>query len=280
MRLQSLRNLTRPYAYWLGRSAVELSRLSGRTGRLPDFFILGAQKAGTTTLYDVLCQHPEIHPARTKELAYFDRYHGRGLGWYKANFPSDGGLTGEATPDYLFDPDARARIVETLPKAKFIVLLRNPVDRAISQYFHAKRLGYETLSFEEALRQEAYRTLEHGKRFAGNPIEGRRYFHAYSYFARGDYATQLDAWFKAVGHDRFYVEFSDRFFAEPDSVAREIFSFLGLREDVELDVRPRNIGRYTSKVSSEVYNALSASYAPTYERLADILNRPVPWASS
>jgi len=274
---QWIRNLVRPIGYLADRTFVDVRRAFGKQGKLPDFLMLGVQKAGTTTLYDVLCQHPEIHEARTKELAFFDRYHGRGVGWYAANFPDEPGLTGEATPDYLFDPAARERIVAALPAAKFVVLLRNPVDRAISQYFHAKRLGYERMSLEDALAQEEQRTGPDGQRFAGNPIEGRRFFHAYSYFARGDYACQLKAWFETVGRHRFHVEFSDRFFAEPDAVAREVFKFLGVTQDVELEVRPRNIGRYTSQVSEVTYAALVERYRPVNEKLVGLLGRPIPW---
>lgn len=274
---QGLRNTLRPFIYFAQRELLNLKAAQGDGIKKPDFLILGAQKAGTTTLYDVLCQHPFISAARTKEIAFFDRYYGRGVSWYSANFSARHGLTGEATPDYIFDPVAQERILELLPDAKFIVLLRNPIDRAISQYFHARRLGYEHLSFEEALEQEAERIGSQGHRFAGNPIEGRRYYHAYSYLARGDYASQLERWFDAAGRDRFYIEFSDRFFQEPAEVSQEIFEFLGLESGVELVVRPKNVGRYTTKVSQESYNFLEEHFRPHNERLAALLGSQIPW---
>ncbi len=113
-------------------------RLTSGSRRLPDFIILGAQRAGTSSLYYYLSQHPQILPAVRKELHFFDDHYRRGLGWYRSQFPTRGArgtITGEATPYYLSHPHAPARIQRLLPQARLIVLLRNPVERAISHYF-------------------------------------------------------------------------------------------------------------------------------------------------
>src|SRR5690348_836405 len=136
---------------------------------LPDFLVIGAQRGGTTSLYQYLQVHPFIEPATTKEVHFFDRRFHKGLAWYRGHFPTAlekyraehlrGGmfLTGEATPSYLFLPYIPKRVVRVLPHARFIVLLRNPVERAYSHYRHAVELGHEHLAFEEAIKNQAAR---------------------------------------------------------------------------------------------------------------------------
>ncbi len=109
----------------------------GITGRRPDFLIIGAQKAGTTSLYNQLTRHPDVARCLGQEVHYFDRHMHRSPAWYFAHFrprlfASDGVVTGESTPYYLFHPRAAERVAELLPDVKLIVLLRDPVARDIS----------------------------------------------------------------------------------------------------------------------------------------------------
>ena len=121
----------------------------GATGFLhvkPDFYIIGFAKCGTTSLFEYLISHPNIHPPKGKEIDFFDRLYSRGINWYKVGFPftiqkfiekvffRKKFLTGEATPRYIEHPHAINRIKQTTPNAKFIILLRNPIDRAFSQH--------------------------------------------------------------------------------------------------------------------------------------------------
>jgi len=111
---------------------------------------VGAQKAGTSSLYSYMVQHPQVLPAARKEIHYFDRHYDKGLRWYRRHFPlrarlSSERLSGEASPYYLFHPHAPRRIAETLPDARILMLLRNPANRAISHYFHEARVGREKL---------------------------------------------------------------------------------------------------------------------------------------
>ncbi len=113
---------------------------------LPDFVVIGAQRSGTTSLYNNLVEHPQIASCIRKEVHYFDAYFERGSYWYRGHFPRAAELrrlarrhgapvlTGEATPMYLFDPPCRRRLAELVPDAKLLVLLRDPVAREYSQY--------------------------------------------------------------------------------------------------------------------------------------------------
>src|SRR5436189_26280 len=122
---------------------------------LPDFLILGAQKAGTTALYAYLRWHPQVTGPSFKEVSFFDRHYARGERWYRAHLPvRRRAVVGEASPSYLFHPLAPERVARMLPEARLIALLRNPVDRAFSHYQHEVALGREQLSFEDALAGE------------------------------------------------------------------------------------------------------------------------------
>src|SRR5262245_13817921 len=105
----------------------------------PSFFMIGAARCGTTTFYNLLTWHPDVAPAARKESAYFDiRFHAHDDAWYRSLFPLalprpfGAAATGEATPSYLLDPRAPARLASRYPHARLIVLLRDPAVRAYS----------------------------------------------------------------------------------------------------------------------------------------------------
>ncbi len=155
---------------------------------LPDFVIIGAQKSGTTSLYDFVIRHPEIAPALKKEMHYFSINYKFGEQWYRSNFPTNLSrryftkktgqklLSGEASPSYLFYPTVPSRMKKVLPDVKLIVILRNPVDRAYSQYHHSRRKGRETLSFEKAIELEEERRVEIMKQMSTDPDLVHRYY--------------------------------------------------------------------------------------------------------
>lgn len=127
---------------------------------LPNFLVIGAQRAGTSLLHQILSSHPEIYvPHQRKEIHYFDRYYDRGLSWYSSYFPSREaaatyGAIGEATPDYLAWPEAAPRIAATLPGSRLVAILRNPVDRAYSWYQYCRRNNNERRDIKTFMRQD------------------------------------------------------------------------------------------------------------------------------
>src|SRR5947209_2592633 len=113
---------------------------------MPGFLIIGAQRCGTTSLYDDLVKHPSIATASQKEIHFFDLNFQKGIDWYQAQFPGlgqKGFITGEASPYYIFHPLAPKRILAAAPEIKLIVMLRNPVNRAYSHYQHEIKIGAE-----------------------------------------------------------------------------------------------------------------------------------------
>ena len=191
---------------------------------LPNFVIAGVQKAGTSTLAATLRTHRNIFMARPKELHFFDRHFDRGLEWYAEQFPVKRmhKVVGEATPSYLFEPSIRERMHQTLPEARIIVSLREPVSRAYSHYWHQRRKGNEhTESFEEALEREAERRAAEDVRL--------RVRHAY--LARGFYLEQLQALTDLYGRDRVHVLLFEDLLEDRIPTLRRILGFLGLDED-------------------------------------------------
>ena len=196
---------------------------------LPDFLILGAQKAGTTALYAYLRWHPAITGPSWKEVSFFDRHYGRGVRWYRGHFPlrPRGRLVGEASPGYLFHPLAPERVRETVPGARLIVLLRDPVDRALSHYHHEVGLGRERLSFEDALAAEEERTRGEEERMVREPSYFSHPWWDYTYVARGRYAEQLERWFAVFGREQLLVVASEELAADPQAAYGRVLAFLG-----------------------------------------------------
>lgn len=185
-------------------------------GQLPDLVVIGAPKAGTTSLARWLSGHPDVRMSATKELEFFDRYFARGVGWYRDQLPSGGPGTvvAEATPTYLGHPLAPARAAATLPSARYVAILREPVGRAWSNYWFFCQLGVERRSWEAALRAE---------RRGQGPVD---------YLTRGRYAEQLARWDAVVDRDRLLVLLFDDLVADPAGVFAQVCRFAGVRDDV------------------------------------------------
>ena len=175
---------------------MELTLRSRDARALPDAMIIGAMKSGTSSLHYYLTQHPQVIAPLRKEVHYFDLNLARGESWYRANFGREGqgGLNIDSSPYYLFHPQVPQRAHALVPGAKLVVLLRDPVRRAYSHYWHERDKGREPLSFEDAIAAEPDRVERDHERLARGEIvrsEAHQYF---SYLARGRYAEQLERW--------------------------------------------------------------------------------------
>lgn len=264
------------------RQARELARrVSAPWRALPAFVVIGAMKAGTTSLYAYLSDHPQVVPALRKEVHYFDVQHRRGEGWYRSMFPlraqlRGGRVTGEASPYYLRHPSAPARCATLLPQARLLVLLRDPVERALSHWQHAHRLGHETLPFGPALAAE--RRRETGEL----PCDEATVRHL-SYVGRGRYDEQLQAWLRHYPREQLLVCTSEQLFTEPARTYREVLAFLGLDPDHTPPFRAYNSGASTSGASGglaidpEVRADLEQTFAGPTRRLAELLGWQDPW---
>jgi hypothetical protein len=255
-----------------------------QAGGLPDFIIIGAQKGGTTFLYNLLRRHPQFKPAVRKEIHFFDtpRFR-RGLDWYRSHFPqqqqSNGQreITGEASPYYLFYPHAARRVAETIPQTKLIALLRNPVDRAYSDYQHTFRQGNETLAFSEALELEEERLRGEREKIVADETYRSLNYRRYSYISRGIYVDQLEEWYKHFDREQLLILKSEDFFARPSDTLELVLPFLDLSErDFALEGK-RNEGGYSDPMDPDTRRWLQDFYEPHNRRLYEYLGRDFDW---
>jgi hypothetical protein len=214
-------------------------------GKIPNAIILGGMRCGTTSLWNYLIQHPLVRGSRVKELNYFCGQFGKGKNWYKANFTPTRHerIYIEASPCYLFHPLAPSRAAGTVPKAKLIALLREPVDRAYSHYNQNLQLGLETLSFEEALRREdECRDAWKAGVVAGQVNDGHHH-QTFSYIGKSLYAEQLGAWLKHYPREQILIIRSEDLYARTQQVLDEVTEFLALDRFTFTDLTVRN-GRH------------------------------------
>lgn len=197
------------------------------------FVIGGVQKAGTTALARYLDAHPLVQLPLRKEAHVFDSADFDDA-WsveqidqrYRTRMPAarDEAIAGDATPSYLFDADAVARIARYNPAMRWIVLLRDPVERALSHYYMERRRGRERWPLWPALLLERWRLRRGGAGMA--TASPRRTF---SYRARGDYAQQLDRLYARFPREHVLLLTSDELSATPAQCLQRVHAFLGLQ---------------------------------------------------
>jgi len=244
---------------------------------LPDFLIIGAQKAGTTALYAYLRRHPNVTGPPWKEVSFFDRHYRRGEAWYRGNFPiKRHALVGEASPSYLFHPLVPERVATLVPHARLIVLLRDPVDRALSHYHHEVALGREELPFEDALAREEERTRGEVERMLQDPAYFSETWWNYTYVARGRYAEQLERWLAFFPREQLLVLASDELSDEPEETYARVLEFLGAAPH-ELDAFPRVFERDYPEMKPETRRMLADTFAEPNRRLYELLGRELAW---
>jgi hypothetical protein len=267
-------------------ASMAIRRLSAGFRCLPNAIIVGAQKSGTSSLFSYLTQHPEIRGSFRKEVHFFDGglvsgidNFKKGKHWYRAHFPLENATSEariiEATPSYLFVPCVPARIFQQLPEVKLIVVLRDPVERAISHFFHEVRAGREKRPIMSALVEEddllapIWRSGEYKS----------REFLSFSYKARGRYAEQLSRYFDLFSRNQILVLSSKALFGATDETLSLAFNFLGAADSIKCvkDHRPKNVGKNKSPVESSVREYLVDYYAPYNDRLCEILGEQIDW---
>src|SRR5438067_4873613 len=192
-----------------------------------DFIVAGVQKAGTTAIHDFLAQHPNIALLRDQALHFFDKkenfsgepdyriLHGNfdpGWRWH---------IAGEVTADYLYYPNAVERIAAYNPKMKLIISLRNPTERAFSQWNMRREKNQEPLEFVDALKRDQELGLSKNPR--GN-----------AYIARSLYSPQLEKVFALFPRAQVLVLKYENFRTDPFPMVNEIFDFLGVDRRTQL----------------------------------------------
>jgi len=253
---------------------------------LPEFLIIGAMKAGTRSLYGYMMTHPELVKGIRKEIHYFDGgshpstdTYSEGETWYRAHFPIQRNSVPakkavDATPRYIFNPLTPQRIAESAPTMKLIALLRNPVERAISHYFHEVRMGREKLPLMDALLAEESRLKP--------AIESEDYknsdYNHFSYKLRGHYYDQIERYLKHFPRDQMLILESEPFFTAPESTLSQVFEFVGVDPNHQVkNLQPQNVANNKTPIDLEILDYLSDYFRPLNEKLYSLLGVRYGW---
>jgi len=238
-------------------------------------FIIGAQRSGTTYLWNVLNAHPDVYMAQPvrPEPKYFlnsgkvsDGY----AAYMKACFSEAGQVKwmGEKSTSYIEHEDVAGNIAEMIPDARILVILRDPIERAISNYFFTRDHGLEPYDLERALLQENERILEWDRSSVS--------VSPHAYIERGKYMQYLELWERHFSKDHILLLVSEQFIGNQVAI-RDLYRRLDLDESVlpdDLNERV-NVGsadRLACEIPSSLYETLSESFRPWNMRLAEHFN--------
>lgn len=276
----------------VGRTvSVQVGSITPGRRQLPSFILVGAQRAGTTSLFRALMSHPLVHSANYhKGVNYFDINYHRDFGWYQGHFPTTATLakrtrdiagtpmTFEASGYYMFHPCAAERLARHLPDVKILAMLRDPIERAYSAHKHELARGFETEPFEGALELEDARLAgEEERMLADHGYQSFSHRH-HAYLRRGQYAEQLERLRRYVAPERMHVIESESFFERPESTYTALLDFLEVPRDL-----PERFDRWNARPSSPMPEStrtrLRQHFEPHDQALATLLGREPAWAS-
>ena len=241
----------------------------------PDFLIIGAAKCGTSSLFNYLKSHPQILLPHKKEIGFFGAKFKYGIDWYLAHFPSISDrpnlITGEATPNYIRFPKAARQIKDLFPQIKLIVLLRNPIDRALSWHHHKLNSGLAKGTFADAVAQE----MKQLKNFSEEDL--MRKGHNPDNILGSLYFYKLKIWMEVFDREQFCLIKSEDLYSNPGAVMTRVFSFLGLKDHPLSQYPTFNAGFYNSSISDGLRKTLADYFRPHNQKLEKYLDMKLDW---
>jgi hypothetical protein len=272
--------------YYAGRVLVR--RNPGRGRLLPDFVIVGAMKCGTTSIHDWLIEHPFVAPAK-KDIHFFSVKYARGADVYRSYFPyardrdafaAEHGrpfISGEATASYLADYWTPRRAAKLVPNARLIVCLRDPADRAYSQYHYFRKWEKEPLeSFEEAIASEEERLEGEEAREIRDPSYHSWQVYQWGYLRTSRYAEHLERWLEAFPREQFlFLEFEEIVTA-PERALEQAHAHLGLPPHRNGELPALNAGSY-EPMAEATRERLREYFRPHNERLRELTGIDFGW---
>ena len=206
-------------------------KITSRFRMLPSFLILGGSRSGNTSLFAYLTEHPNIMPGSLKAFFFFQYFTNNKTSFYRSQFPikRKNLITCDSTSSYFVHPLIPARVHKLLPSAKLIVVLRNPVERAYSEFHYTVTLGSElTENFEDVIKSELKR-IEIGNKKPELKIENTNYNHfAFSHLRDGLYVQHLERWLKFFPNEQLLVLHTKDLSTNFDNTLAKTFEFLNL----------------------------------------------------
>jgi hypothetical protein len=244
---------------------------------LPKFLIIGGVRCGTTSLYYDICKHPSVEKAAYDEIGFFDDNYHLGIDWYRSMFPTEKKMnkiqketgfcvTGEDTPFYIWNKSAIEKIKNLIPEIKLIVILRNPVDRAYSNYHLSVREGNENRSFKDAIRNDI-KFINYKKH---NNEELTNFDFKKSYIAKGLYYDQLINWFNTFDKKQISIVFTEDLRDNPEDTMQTIFKFLQLPFFSIKKYEKQKMSDYND-MEKEIRMELSRYYESYNEQLFELI---------
>jgi len=251
---------------------------------LPNFFVIGQGRAGTTSLYHYLDQHPSLSKSAYDELGFFDVNFHLGLHWYRSLFPSiftkfrkklktHFFMTYDVTPSYVRRPWVARRMKKLFPDSKLIIVLRNPADRTYSHHYLNTKSG-ETRTFEEVIEEDMNDISEWSVDSKDDYYFATKVDN--SKLARGFYVEQLPVWFELFSKNQILIISSEELASNTKNVMNDIFQFLNLPEYEIPNIEKVNVSKY-SKMNPETRKILIDFFKPYNEQLYKFLNRKFDW---
>tara|TARA_R100000027_G_scaffold67220_1_gene65110 strand:- start:7190 stop:8014 length:825 start_codon:yes stop_codon:yes gene_type:complete len=256
---------------------------------LPEFFIPGEAKCGTTSMFRYLSLHPEIYPSDVKEPNNFWRYGSSPL-WCRQHYPfrwvrtlrklrGKRTVTGEASPEYFSKEPVPASIAERCPNPYLIFLFRDPVERAFSDHHMLVKAGVETVSFEERIEQSLAWVRDPGMKEVLECLNELEH-HPARYLLRGAYRKNLEPWLRHFPRDRMLFIESESFFENPEREVNRTLSFLGLSPMEKQDWPIFKKGQNKQPMDSDIRQKLQEYFAPLNRELYQFLGEDWSWSAS
>ena len=273
-----------PYRFSLSRA---YRILTNQIRVLPDFIVIGSSKSGTTSLQYYLIQHPSIVAER--DVHFFEYMQTNSIEWYRAHFPTkvyknfkktmrkERLVVGEQTATYLFHPLVPKRIHATMPNVKLITVLRNPVDRAYSNYHAQVREGFEKRTFDDAIKSELKR-IEIGKKEPEYKINNDDFNNhvIFSYLRHGIYVDFIKSWMEFFTKDQFLILPTYDLNNNHTKFLKQVFEFLNVPNRKVNGLERKNVGEY-KKLDKSTRKFLVDYYRPHNERLFKLLGKNFDW---
>ena len=251
---------------------------------LPDFFVIGPGRTGTTSLFYYLDQHPSLSKSAYDELGFFDVNFHLGFHWYRSLFPSiltkfriklktNFFMTYDVTPSYVRRPWIARRIKKLFPNSKLIIVLRNPIDKTYSHYYLSTTSG-ETRNFEEVIKKDMddiskWNINSKDDNYFATKVENSK-------LARGFYVEQLLPWFELFPKNQILIISSEELASNTKNVMSQIFKFLNLPDYKIPNIEKVNVSKY-SKMNPDTRKILIDFFKPYNEQLFKFLDRKFDW---
>jgi hypothetical protein len=285
----------------IGRTGARgLAMLTAAARQAPDLVVIGAKRAGTTSLFRDLEAHESMCPLvpsarrlpmreNIKGVHYFDTNADRPWRWYVSHFvtkrtkrrvatATGAAFTVEASPYYLFHPLAAGRAASILPtNTLFIAVLRDPVERTVSHWSEQTRNGVEVLPLHEAITAEKQRIGADDARLASGEISSSHAHEHQSYCAQSRYAVSLQRWFDAVGRDRVIVLFAENYATNSASVVDTITERIGAPPSTTRSGQHRNAAPRSRQIDDQLDRRLTDWFRDDVAALTGLLGVAPPW---